>query len=383
MKLSNQQADAVAAIEQWRREGSRQVFLLHGYAGTGKTTILKAINPSGVAWCAPTGKAAAVMAAKGLTGARTIHSMIYKPVIAVGPVEVQLRELQRQLPNVDDAARALIAEQINCLRASLAGPQFMPAEAGGGASLIVVDECSMVNERLAADLCNLDAKILAVGDPAQLPPVIGRPGFGDAPDVLLTHIHRQAEDSPVVKLATAVRRGDPISGMQGVVSRVTPEAALDADQIIVGRNNTRKATNDRVRELRGLGASPYPESGERVIVLRNSRDYGVANGDMGVCVSSADVYDDVVYITVRLDAGGIVNLPTPIGPWYTGSAIDYDRDTVPCTYGYAITAHKAQGSEFDNVLVIDQSAAFGADAGAWLYTAITRARSSVTVVVSQ
>ena len=163
---------------QARPGGKPQVFRLFGYAGTGKTTLAKhlAEDVDGkVAFAAFTGKAALVMRAKGCVGASTIHSLIYRA-----------RESGEETPSFDlwDEAPA------------------------SKAKLIVIDECSMVDADLGRDLLSFGVPVLVLGDPAQLPPISGGGFFTDAePDMMLTEVHRQAQDNPIVRLSMDVREG--------------------------------------------------------------------------------------------------------------------------------------------------------------------------------
>jgi len=164
MKFSTEQENALQAVQQWLKKGQSPVFKLFGYAGAGKTTLARHIaeNADGeVAFGAFTGKAAYVMRNKGCTDATTIHSLIYRPT------------------SDDDESD---------------GPSFTirrdaPASK---ADLIIIDECSMVDEDLGRDLLSFGNPVLVLGDPAQLPPVKGGGFFTEnEPDFMLTEIHRQ------------------------------------------------------------------------------------------------------------------------------------------------------------------------------------------------
>src|SRR5690348_15293583 len=224
------QDDALKAVAGWLKArpgggSTPQIFRLFGYAGTGKTTLAKhlAEHVDGeVAFAAFTGKAASVMRRKGCADASTIHSMIYRA-----------RESGEELPSFDlwDEAPASKAE------------------------LIIIDECSMVDAELGRDLLSFGVPVLVLGDPAQLPPIQGGGFFTAAePDAMLTEVHRQAQDDPIVHLSMAVREGERVEpgryGDSEVVrkSALDPERVLGADQVLVGRNATRRAYNARLRE---------------------------------------------------------------------------------------------------------------------------------------
>ena len=177
------QDSALKAVADWLkakpgRNGTPPVFRLFGYAGTGKTTLARHIAEGvdgEVKFAAFTGKAALVMRNKGCDNASTIHSLIYRA-----------RESGVEQPSFelwDDA----------------------PASK---AKLIVIDECSMVDAELGRDLMSFDCPLLVLGDPAQLPPIQGGGFFTDCePDAMLTEVHRQAQDDPIVRMSMDIREG--------------------------------------------------------------------------------------------------------------------------------------------------------------------------------
>ena len=223
------QDSALKAVADWLKakpgkNGTPPVFRLFGYAGTGKTTLARHIADGvdgEVKFAAFTGKAALVMRNKGCDNASTIHSLIYRA-----------RESGVEQPSFelwDDA----------------------PASK---AKLIVIDECSMVDAELGRDLMSFDCPLLVLGDPAQLPPIQGGGFFTDCePDAMLTEVHRQAQDDPIVRMSMDIREGRELEigrhGESEVVTRneLDPDRVMGADQVLVGRNNTRRAYNMRVQ----------------------------------------------------------------------------------------------------------------------------------------
>jgi len=374
MKFSPQQDDALKAVSKWLGEGRTQIFRLFGYAGTGKTTLARyfAEHVDGdVQFAAFTGKAAQVLRSKGASNARTIHSLIYRP---------------RGEESVEDetTGRTMVSPTFSLNRQSPIAK----------AKLIVIDECSMVDEELGRDLMSFGTPILVLGDPGQLPPITGGGFFTDhEPDFLLTEIHRQARDNPIIQLALDVREGREFMygdyGDARVISRneVNSEMVTSADQVLVGTNRTRRRYNQRLRELKGFDAL-YPQSGDKLVCLRNDPAKGLLNGSLWkVMTSSRETVKPGINLLVSPEEDdpdrGVAKIKLlkaafdePDGdiPWQTKKRYD-DFD-----YGYALTVHKAQGSQWNEVVLFDESFAFRDTRSRWLYTAITRAAERLTIV---
>ena len=365
------QQQALTVVAEWLKSkpgwnGTPQVFRLFGYAGTGKTTLARHIADEAdgeVKFAAFTGKAASVMRGKGCRDASTIHSLIYRA-----------RESGEEIPNFDlwDEAPASKAE------------------------LIIIDECSMVDAELGRDLLSFGVPVLVLGDPAQLPPIQGGGFFTEAePDAMLTEVHRQAQDDPIVRLSMDVRAGEYIEpgryGETNVLRKadLDPQRVLEADQVLVGRNVTRRSYNKRIRERRGF-KDDMPSAGDKLVCLRNNRKKGLFNGGLwtvkerggrksaksGIMTMRLLPDDDTatrgVKVSVRPECftGGIEHVD-----WQRRKPYDeFD-------YGYVLTVHKAQGSQWDDVVLFDESFAFPESRERWLYTGITRAAKKLTVVV--
>lgn len=389
MELSAQQGAALAAVERWSKEPrGAPVFRVHGYAGTGKTTLIRRVveefGADRVLVGAYTGKAAGVLRSKGVEMAQTIHKLAYR-------VKGEKRH-----------DRTLEYE-----------PVFSANEyVEDGYRLIVLDECSMVEEQMARDLLALRLPILVFGDPAQLPPVKGTGFFTDSPeypadrpDVMLTEVHRQARESPVLRAATAIREGRDVpfgrwtkeQGSLEVVrcaSLATFEVPPDA-QVICGRNATRSAHNARVR--RSLGRGELPEDGDRLICLRNNHRAQLLNGELCTALGSDDLpppdedqlaalvtRESAFQLRFRKDDGEELARIAWRGPFrgenmallpfkVRQAAEEFD-------FAYAITCHKAQGSQWDRVVVFDERSCFRAEAQRWAYTAVTRAAKDLVIV---
>jgi exodeoxyribonuclease V len=374
MQFSPQQDEALKAVARWLKSGRPQIFRLFGYAGTGKTTLARhfAEHIDGtVQFAAFTGKAAQVLRSKGATNARTIHSLIYRP--------------RGEEAVADEATGRTTMSPTFALNRQSPIAQ---------AKLVIIDECSMVDEELGRDLMSFGTPILVLGDPAQLPPISGGGFFTEhEPDHLLTEIHRQARDNPIIRLALDVREGREFMkgdyGTAQVIGRedVDQDLVLSADQVLVGTNRTRRRYNQRLRELKGFNAA-YPQAGDKLVCLRNDAAKGLLNGSLwkvmtsaretvkpgiNLLVSPEEDDPDRGVAKIKLLKAAFENPEEEI-PWQQKKRYD-DFD-----YCYALTVHKAQGSQWNNVVLFDESYAFKETRQRWLYTAITRAAERLTVV---
>lgn len=366
MLWTPEQDRALQAVNRWLKSPDQQVFRLFGYAGAGKTTLARhfAESVGEVAFAAFTGKAAHVMRQKGCAGATTIHSLIYRPARDDETEEGELMfTLRRDAP-------------------------------ASTADLIIIDECSMVDEELGRDLLSFRKPVLVLGDPAQLPPVKGGGFFTEVePDFMLTEIHRQAQGNPIIRLSMQIREGRPQTGSDDfggdhscrIIRRdeVTSDDILSADQVLVGTNRTRKRFNDRIRELKGH-TDPYPEAMEKLVCLRNNKAKGLLNGGIWTVVLRKAPRGEKARMTVAPEDGGknvSISVPKAMfldGPESVPWAVRKNSDEFD--YGYAPTVHKSQGSQWDNIVLFDESFAFREHAARWLYTGVTRAAERLTLV---
>jgi exodeoxyribonuclease-5 len=165
---------------------------------------------------------------KASTAPSTIHSLIYTPkpqkaetlereLEGEGPTSRQggvrtppngdkksyLNRTRQARSHPDQGPRSRL--RLNDLRFTLNFDSILVKEA---IKLIVCDEASMVGAEVAEDMMSFEIPILAMGDPGQLPPVGDKPGFlVGSPDALLTEVHRQAAENPIIHIATMVRKG--------------------------------------------------------------------------------------------------------------------------------------------------------------------------------
>lgn len=436
MDLTAQQQEAAGLIEKWFetvKETKKQVFVLSGYAGTGKTFLINmmieklGLKASEVAFGTPTGKAASVLIQRGRE-ASTIHRMIYTPV--------------------DEEYEQRVGE--NTIRSHRV--KFVKKDAIPDHKLIVLDEVSMVDEKMMADLLSFGIPILATGDPGQLPPIQGENPLIKKPDYFLTEIVRQSLDNPIVRIATMARNKERIPygnfGTVLVLDRrsIAPEQMktlmLNADQIICGTNSSKIYLNAEYRKMKGIDVikNKYPVDGDKIIFTVNNWDvylddnmqYNLVNGTIGTAYN-CEVHDRVLNIgtlsfkpeflpgvqvnNILFDSGVFLNdeytfdmhqraliLPenryklkkyfskraeTESHEEFQSRIMEMIRDSREAVeerminraeFGAVITAHKFQGSEADRILLFDESHIFGDAANKWLYTGVTRAKKRLVII---
>lgn len=377
---TDKQWAAIKQIVQWYSGGknTEQVFYLAGYAGTGKSTIAKFVveelstNHSFLARPAAfTGKAANVLRQKGNPGATTFHGGMYVPY-------------EDEYGNVEFV--------------------LAPDAPFSDCDLILGDEVSMINEELGTDAESFGKKILVMGDPGQLPPVSGAGYWTNRrPDVMLTEVMRQALDSPILRIATLLREGRPLpvgewADKDGNITRVvqfSPQQChwlyREETQAICGVHRMRWGHTKRIRERRGFEGE-LPQAGETVICCKNDKQKAIFNGSFGKMLTTARYIrksgEGNIIFDVKME-----DLQNPLrmvraDPYLFQQHIDstvrkpqkIGKGIQEFDFGYVLTCHKAQGSEWDDVTVLDDSKSFREDQYKWAYTAATRAAKSLTFI---
>lgn len=349
MKLTDEQSHVITEILKF----PKPIQTLGGYAGTGKTTVVQHICKLLPNWgvCAYTGKAANVLRKKGLESS-TIHSLIY-------------------VPEMDGAGNIVLDKN--------GAPIFIlnPDLACEG---IIIDEASMVNKEIYEDLKSFNKPLLFVGDHGQLEPIGSDVNIMKKPDFALEKIHRNAGE--IAHFAEFVRKGYRAAAyemrgckkIQFITRREAEQHYTKVDQIICAFNKTRVEVNRNTRQQLGY-ESKLPIVGEKVMCLRNNRLSGLFNGMQGTV--------DYLYpkfknkMTFRSD-GKLYDIffdPTQFNREKYDFSGDRD-DPNPFDFCYAITCHKSQGDEFDNVMVIDQKCDLW-DHRRWAYTAASRAKNNL------
>ena len=392
MELTNKQEQGLKiAVERFLNR--EKYTVIGGYAGSGKSTLVKfiiaALEPYGidpeddVCYATFTGKASQVLLKKGNKNVSTLHKLLYK-----------------HIPKADGGFIRQPKPEIEY-------------------KVVVVDEVSMAPKEMMELLFRHRVYVICLGDPFQLPPIDKNTDnhLLDNPHIFLDEIMRQAQESEIIRLSMDIREQKSIEYMKGSEAIVCPKGELNtgmltwADQILVGTNQTRVNINNQMRTLMGRGNKP--ETGDKVICLRNYWDIisdsfnPLVNGTIGYISnpSTNEVYIpyylgggsfevlNTEFISDSDDSFGILNMDNKM--ILTGEkGIDYKqafklaknpkfKDLLPLefTYGYAITTHKAQGSEWDKVLILEERFPFDkVEHARWLYTAVTRAASRLVLV---
>ena len=395
MELNEKQKNGLTLALQ-RYKNKEKYTVIAGYAGAGKSTLVRfiieelktyGVKETDVCFACFTGKAAQVLLKKGNKNVITLHKLLYKSI---------------------------------------------PKESGGFVripnpsipyKIVVVDEVSMAPKTLMDLLFKHDVYVICLGDPFQLPPVDKKEDnhLLDTPHIFLDEIMRQAQESEIIQLSMAIRENRPIEVFQGKEVQILNKEELNtgmltwADQILVATNVTRVSINVQMRKLLNFGEKP--QDGDKIICLRNywdcfsDNEEPLVNGTIGILKNSFLTKRYLPRIVKSTD--GLSHIDLIMGDFISDSGMYFHslemdkkmidtgefsldwktvyqlnrnpktRDIPPLefTYGYAITCHKAQGSEWDKVLVIEEKFPFDKTEHArWLYTAVTRSSEKLVLV---
>ena len=392
MILTNKQEEGLKIAIQ-RYKDHEKYTVISGYAGSGKSTLVRFIidaldvSEDRVCYATFTGKAAEVLRKKGNENVMTLHRLLYESFPKPGGGFVHRRK------------------------------PFIPYD------IVCVDEVSMAPKVLIDLLFTHKAYIICLGDPGQLPPIDKDQDnhLLDHPHVFLDEIMRQAQDSEIIRLTMDIRAGKPLQISEGKEVKIVPNIFLSEDsvlawgnQVICAKNNTRYTLNERMRKMQGFEGPPH--DGDKVICTRNYWDDvnnqgdPLINGSIGYLKNNFKTFRKVpnwLYTTVKQFDILQADIVCPDDTYYASVEIDYSMitegkkcvdwrdaykigkarqrigDILPreFEYGYAITCHKAQGSEWDKVLVIEENFPWNKEEHIrWLYTAATRSSEKLVII---
>lgn len=385
LDLSSDQIKALDAVLHWyiKDKKSMQFVTLGGYAGTGKTTLIAQIREElgkinkdlKVGFASYTGKASRVLKNK-LTSHQsihkkdsigTIHSLIYSPI-------VNLKEEIIGWQKKDEIDR----------------------------DIIIIDEASMVDGVIWSHLTSYKVPIIVVGDHGQLPPISGNFNLMQKPQLSLVEIHRQAKQNPIIDISIQARmNGQIVPGKYSPKIIKYSRDDLDGNErmneiltnytddllILCGYNKTRKKLNSFIRQSKGF-ESPNPSAGDRVICLRNNHKKGIFNGMLGTIISIEKEDKDWYLAEISMDGEsknyhGLIS----VEQFNSDTALNFTDKRAKIMkgdlfdFGYALTVHKAQGSQAKKVVLFEERFPKMSDDDwrRWLYTAVTRAEEELYI----
>lgn len=393
MELTNKQQEGLKIALDRYSKGERYTVIA-GYAGTGKSTLVRFIiselkgryniTDGDIVFSAFTGKACTVLQKMGNKNVETLHKLLYNHVLMPDGKYARMRRAKIEY------------------------------------SIVIVDECSMIPKEMVDLLLAHRAYIIFCGDPFQLPPVKADDGntLLDSPHIFLDEIMRQAADSEIIQLSMKIRNREPINYFKGNEVQIIPKSEVTnghltwADIIICATNKTKNTFNKQMRFL--LDKTGILADGDKVICSHNYWDVvdenenALVNGTIGYVrapMRAVKNYPSFLYpnqilniITVDFESEdgndfGEIELDelrvqtgqstlTGQEKYKIGRSKKY-KDSMPYEfdYGYAITCHKSQGSEWEKVLIIEETFPFAEeDHARWLYTAVTRSSGKVVLV---
>lgn len=387
--LNEQQDECIKrAIKWYKSSDSKQTFEISGPAGSGKTTIVKAIikelglDEINVLFVAFVGKAALQLTRSGVNG-KTIHSVFY---------DIHF------VPVTDENGKNVMRNGKIIMRPNFIKKEKLP----NYIKLIVVDEGPMVNDEIGYDMESFGVPMIILGDLQQLPPVIGNSHYLERPDYVLTKIMRQQEDNPIIYLSQLASKGKNIPyGRYGSKCFVIPKKMINdnmlkgADMILTPKNATRIKLNKYVREKVFGYTKPIPMQGEKLICRKNNwgrmigNGINLVNGMVGFVEKvekesfngktinidfRPDFEDKLFFNNVTIDYKVLMN---SIQENNTNVKKGFSYDDI-FEFGYVHTVHLSQGSQADNVLFISEPFGGGKDMQCKInYTGITRAKEGL------
>lgn len=391
MILTRKQEEGLKIAVQ-RHRANEKYTVISGYAGSGKSTLVRFIidaldvEEDKVCYCAFTGKAAEILRKKGNKNVCTLHKLLFEhiPRAAGGFIRVPKTNIPYDI--------------------------------------VVVDEVSMAPKTLMDLLFSHNVYVICLGDPGQLPPIDKNEDnmLLNRPHIFLDEIMRQAQESEIIQLTMKIRNGESIDYYNGKEVKIFPKKGLVtghllwADTILCATNATRHSINKQMRQI--LGYEGDLQSGEKLLIKRNywsdlnEDGDSLVNGTIGVVQNPFNSFIQIPHY-IKNDRHNIPTVMADFIPEYGKSfgLINFDKDFLlkeqPCfdwrvsyqlgkiqqkigdiiprqaTYGYALTAHAAQGSQWSKVLVLEENFPFNKEEHArWLYTACTRPEKQLVII---
>lgn len=389
--LSSDQKIVYDAVLKWYKDKNDKLLIVGGFAGVGKTSVLACLAHKfdNTAYCCFTGKASLVLKNKlddnkaEYSSVSTIHALIYRPIVDTKTLRVR-GWIKRQ--SIDE-------------------------------DLIVIDEASMLDARIFRDLQSYNKKILAIGDCFQLFPVGTDINLMENPHLMLTQIHRQSQDNPIIKLSFMIRNDENIDNFECADNRIKilSKQSNELDDIILNMfkdknkrldnvvlcyfNASRVKINSIIRKALGQNEEE-PQENDVVICLKNTAidaEQVVFNGMRGLVescyMSDANKYNanimfpfDNIKINEYLCRYQFNNEKTFQSPLdlqkFGFKAKSWSKMGMLFDYGYALSYYKSQGSQFDNVVVFVERSKYQDDENfrRAIYTAVTRSSNNLVLV---
>lgn len=369
-----------------------------------------------------TNKAVKVLKSKGLTNSKTIHGLLYNHIY----------DENKKCWTFERRSKSEIIKEHDLLivdEASMVAPSIHKDLLTLDLPILYVGDNFQLPPILSSEEEKKYSKLYSVLE---------------NPHYILTDIQRQALNSPILHAANKVRRGEKLNYFndsrlvnykyfKSIYNNDYREKLVsDADAILCGINNSVKKANDYRRELYGYNITKYPYKGEKLIVLANNYELNLYNADMIICEDNHDnlnLRDDIDWKNIpkiQIHSEDKLDKSISIKPVFkqylsekefnnyliwlscyntikryknirkfpkfssiqkefmTKYNIVYDEynwyEIVEVSFGYALTTHKSQGSEFSNVIVLNESRVFKEFADRHLYTSITRAKDVLTIL---
>ena len=390
MEFSEEQEIFLKKIRSWVwQQNVCNELILTGYAGTGKTTLISEVKKLAgykrIAFLAYTGKASVVLRKKLFDTNNdfnndfigTIHSFMYKPILRYNQ-KLKIEEIIGWEKKED--------REID-------------------ADMIIIDEASMLDDEITKDIRETfsNIPILYVLDPFQLPPInqkfcslMSSYKERNIPVYSLTQIHRQNEGNEIIRLSKYLRENERIFIKDKKYSDNLSKVKFESFDKVINKvdmsrndivclthtNKVRNEFNEKVRQhFKFKHPEPYPN--EKVICTQNNRGLGVYNGEIGNVLYSMYEEENILNSIIDFE-DRVVDLNIDMGRSFGKTKEKKEKGSKLTTfeYGYMITVHKSQGSQWNTVILFDIKTMFRdpLDYRRWLYTAITRSSDKVIIL---